>query len=258
VSIEVASHSHAIAISFGAHSMAKRLDDNAALGTTKTLSTQLADRLCDRIRNDRLTPGTRLGTEADLADEFGVSRQVVREAIGCLRGLGVVTGRQRLGLFVANGDVPAVLEKALSPQAADENGLRQLRQFRVVIELGTMPMAIGRVTSEQIDQLTSIAVEMRRVMKSFNDDPVGATLAFNQLDLQFHKTILEAAGADLASQFHHVLVKYFREDEPRMAAPTFGMVREHERIARAIAKRDSALAVQLLKQHLQPLLESTE
>jgi GntR family transcriptional regulator, transcriptional repressor for pyruvate dehydrogenase complex len=58
---------------------AKRLDD-PALRVTKTLSAELADRLCDRTRSHGLTPGTRLGTEADQSSEFGVSRPVCKRS----------------------------------------------------------------------------------------------------------------------------------------------------------------------------------
>jgi len=231
----------------------KRLD-HPGLRAPRTLSAELADRLCERIRNDRLAPGTRLGTEAELGEEFGVSRQVVREAIGCLRGLGVVTGRQRLGLFVAEGDIRGVLEKALSPQAADEEGWCELRQLRAVIELGSLPLAVERASQEQISRLASLAAEMRKLMKSYDTDPAGVRNAFNAKDIQFHQTVLEAAHGDLARRFHDVLVGYFRVDEVCGAPPTLGIVREHERIARAFANRDTAAAVQLLTEHLRPLL----
>jgi GntR family transcriptional repressor for pyruvate dehydrogenase complex len=222
------------------------------LEPSKSLSMELADRLCERIRSKRLTPGTRLGTEAELAEEFGVSRTVVREAIGCLRGLKVVTGRQRLGLFVAGGDVPAVLDKAILPQASEEVGGLQLRQFRVVIELGSMPMAVENATPEQIERLKSLAAEMRRQMKSFASDPNATTKAVDLLDRQFHETVLEAAGVEIVSQFHDVLVDYFQHGN-FASEPTLGLVREHERIAKAIAARDTGAAVQELTKHLRPL-----
>ena len=95
-----------------------------SLDPAKTLSAELADHLCERIRKDRLVPGDRLGTEADLADEFGVSRTVVREAIGSLRGLGIVTGRQGLGLCVAEAsNFSSVLRKAPRATSCQPTGI---------------------------------------------------------------------------------------------------------------------------------------
>jgi len=50
--------------------------DDITIPTTeaRTLSAEVADHLCERIRSKRLAPGDRLGTEAELANQFGVSR----------------------------------------------------------------------------------------------------------------------------------------------------------------------------------------
>src|SRR5207249_5847674 len=107
----------------------------------------------------RVGPGSFLGTEGDLAGEFQVSRTVVREAIGYLRGLGVVTGRQRLGLRVANGDLIGVLAKAMAPVAADKAGWPELCQLRLVIEVGSLPDAVERATAEQVERMGRLADE---------------------------------------------------------------------------------------------------
>ena len=220
----------------------------------KTLSVQLADKICDRIRDHRMTPGTRLGTEADLVNEFGVSRQVVREAIGCLRGLGVVTSRQRMGLFVDSGDVSSVLRKTLSPQASDEKGWQELKQLRVVIELGSIPMAMERASDEECNRLTVIASEMRQLMKSYNQNREDIRDRLLAKDIEFHQTILAAAHGELVSGFHEVLLEYFQVDVVLNDLPSLRTVREHERIAKAFVRRDTADAVELMTKHFQPLL----
>ena len=65
---------------------------------------------------------------------------------------------------------------------------------------------------------------------------------------------LEAAHGDLARRFHAVLVEYFRVDDMCGGAPTLAVARQHERIAKAVAARDTAAAVLLLTRHLRPLL----
>lgn len=46
----------------------------------------MADELRDRIRSGTLRPGQRMPTQAELADEFGVERGAIREALRTLRG----------------------------------------------------------------------------------------------------------------------------------------------------------------------------
>lgn len=225
--------------------------------SAKTLSAELADHLCERIRNDRLAPGDRLGTEADLADQFGVSRTVVREAIGSLRGLGVVTGRQGLGLCVAEADnFSSVLRKALVPQVASPQGWRELQQLRAVIEIGSIALAVELITSEEIIRLQTIVVEMQRVMKKINQDPAGTSKAYKELDCLFHQTILAASHGNFVKQFHGVLLDYFHAGDLYGHPPTSKGLRDHELIANAIADRNTDAATKLLTDHLKPQLKA--
>jgi len=225
--------------------------------SAKTLSAELADQLCARIRTDRLAPGDRLGTEADLADEFGVSRTVVREAIGSLRGLGVVTGRQGRGLCVAEADnFSSVLRKALVPQVASSQGWRELQQLRAVIEIGSIALAVELITSEEIIHLQTIVAEMKRVMKNLKQDKAGTSKAYKEMDCLFHQTILAASHSSFVKQFHGVLLDYFQAGEFDDRIPTNKALREHEKIANAIADRDVDQATKFLTEHLQTQLKA--
>ena len=235
----------------------KTSQEDRPLESAKTLSAELADHLCERIRNDRLAPGDRLGTEADLADQFGVSRTVVREAVGSLRGLGVVTGRQGLGLCVAQADnFSSVLRKALVPQVASPQGWRELQQLRAVIEIGSIALAVELITAEEIIRLQTIVIEMQRVMKKMNQDPAGSSKAYKELDCLFHQTILAASHGNFVKQFHGVLLDYFHAGDLYGHPPTSKGLRDHELIANAIADRDIDEATKLLTEHLQSQLKA--
>ena len=64
------------------------------------LSDQVATQLSAEIQQGRLAPGAKLLTEARLAENFQVSRTVVREAVSRLKSLGLVDSRQGSGVFV--------------------------------------------------------------------------------------------------------------------------------------------------------------
>ncbi|WP_339733298.1 FCD domain-containing protein [uncultured Gimesia sp.] len=235
----------------------KTSQDGRPQESVKTLSAELADHLCERIRNDRLAPGARLGTEADLADQFGVSRTVVREAIGSLRGLGVVTGRQGLGLCVAEANnFSSVLRKALVPQVASPEGWRELQQLRAVIEIGSIALTVELISAEEIVRLQTIVAEMKRVMKNLNRDPAGTSKAYKELDYLFHQTILNASHGKFMQQFHGVLLDYFHAGDLYGRSPAEKGLREHELIANAIADRDIDQATKFLTEHLRPQLKA--
>lgn len=77
------------------------LDDQ----TSRPLYQQVADELRGQIQRQELMPGGQLPTEAKLMDEYGVSRNTIRLALGVLRDEGLVVTGQGRGSFVA--DVPS-------------------------------------------------------------------------------------------------------------------------------------------------------
>ncbi|WP_449439823.1 FadR/GntR family transcriptional regulator [Pseudomonas migulae] len=65
------------------------------------LAEHIARSLSDEIASGRLRPGDRLPTEQFLSQNFGVSRNVVREGIATLRAQGLIQSRQGVGVFVS-------------------------------------------------------------------------------------------------------------------------------------------------------------
>src|SRR5438128_1105321 len=67
---------------------------------TGTLGARVAEQLLNKIRLDDLQPGARLPSEQAMAQHFGVSRTVVREAIALLKAEGLLETRKGSGAFV--------------------------------------------------------------------------------------------------------------------------------------------------------------
>ncbi len=241
-------------------SMARKLQNRS------TLSTQVAEHICREIRQKRLVAGELLGTEAELAKQFGVSRTVVREAIGHLRGLGVVSSRQGRGLSVANGDIIDILAKVFAPVVADDQRWPELCHLRFVLELGSIPLTVERASSTQIERLCQLAQEMRRYAeKHAIGDTITVSEAFLEREIEFHQLLFDAAGGDLAGRFHSLLVKYFHEaythgphGQP-LELPADSLLEdtlEHLQLVEAIGAHDVSKAVTILNRHLRPLLGS--
>ncbi len=225
---------------------------------SNTLSSRLAEELCREIRRQRLSPGAPLGTEADLAVRFGVSRTVVREAIGNLRGLGVVTSRQGIGLSVGVGDPIDTLAKAFVPMAAGKENLAELGHLRFVLEIGSVPLAVVRATSLQIDRMRALAEQMLGLVQQRSVNPLQLELELNRDEIEFHQLVFDAAGGRLASEFHRVLVEYFNDafgHGPHNLPPVIQGMEEHLDLVAAFATRDAGRAIRTLTQHLLPIVE---
>lgn len=146
---------------------------NERLGDThRTLREVAADEIRDMIRRGDLQPGERL-LEDRLAEQLGVSRNPIREAIRILENTGLVEVTPRRGAHVA----------LLDPGRAIE-----LLELRSVLEAFAAQLAAKRRTPEQLAEIRRCFDEGRAATAA--NDVVNAAKAHRQ----FHKAIESAAG----------------------------------------------------------------
>lgn len=200
------------------------------------------DRLGAWIASGVVPPGQPLKVEAQLCEEFGVSRTVVREAIKTL----VAKGMLEVGPKVGTRVLPVRGWNLFDPQVvgwlADkglpENFVMDLLDLRRAIE----PMAV-RWACERASPAQILAIEQayERLAASMDDKDT-----YNQADQEFHEAVLAAShnqfieqmlpalGALLAISFE---VSSAVPDELGKTLPL------HRELAQAIATRDSARGV---------------
>ena len=104
-----------------------------------------ADRIRRRIEERMLKPGDFVGTEDKLAAELKMSRTAIRDALGRLRGLGLVNSRPRTGIVVAQTDPAEVLGLVIPQYAVDHATLAELAQLRYCQEIGALELAIKQL-----------------------------------------------------------------------------------------------------------------
>ncbi len=222
------------------------------------LSTEIADRLCSWIRQEQKPPGTVLGTESMLAKQFGVSRTVIREAVGQLRGLGIVESRQGLGLCVSNSDAINAITKVLAPMTGDKVSWSKLCHMRFVLEVGSIPLAVERVTATQIGRMRQLAQKMNTLFKSKRPMTREVEERIAQLEVEFHQIIFNAAGCEFTEQVHSILVEYFNEssvDGLHRMLPTKKDMEDHIKLVEAMEQRDIGKAVEIMVGHIRNIIE---
>ena len=110
---------------------------------TRSLTADLVQSLGDSIRDGRLQPGIKLPREADLMQEYGVSRTVVREAISRLQAAGMVETRHGIGTFVVGlGD--ATTFRIAPDQLGTLNDVIAVLELRIAVESEAAALAAAR------------------------------------------------------------------------------------------------------------------
>jgi GntR family transcriptional regulator, transcriptional repressor for pyruvate dehydrogenase complex len=149
-----------------------------------TQRSRVADQLLRDIRARRYGAGERLPSERRLSETFGVSRPVVREALGMLSSLGLVDIQVGRGAFVTAKDV------AVQSQDA-QRSLIEVTVMREMLECGALDVAARRDPTEvEIAEVKAALAELERCVA----DGAQATRA----DHRLHRAIVAAAQSATA------------------------------------------------------------
>jgi DNA-binding GntR family transcriptional regulator len=196
---------------------------------TDVTPTTIAERVVEAILAQKLAPGDRLG-EQDLAENFGVSRTMVREALMQLQARGFVEVQSRRGWYV----VQPSAEEARDAFAA-----------RRIVEAGILAEA-GRPLAKVIRKLREHIADEKRAIAGAD----AATRAFLLAD--FHVCLADQMG-------HRLLVDVLRDLTARttLAATLFQSKHEagqscaeHAAIVAALEAGDTKRARQLMLDHI--------
>jgi DNA-binding FadR family transcriptional regulator len=139
---------------------------------------QVAAAISEAIADGRHPPGSRLASERDLAEDFGVSRPTVRRAVIALEMRGLLEARQGSGVYVRSGAPQAPPPRDLDIGAFDQAEARRLFEGEAAALAATL------ITDDELAYLESLVAEM-------NSDK--ATKEQSELaDRQFHISIAQA------------------------------------------------------------------
>jgi GntR family transcriptional regulator, transcriptional repressor for pyruvate dehydrogenase complex len=143
---------------------------------------ETVERLGTAIRLGLLEPGDRLPPERELAEQFGISRSTLRQALTTLVQSGhLVSLRGRSGgTFVAEAPPMWEGDGALRPD------WREVLDQRVALECGVALLAAERSDSDAFARMDDL-IEQMDARESFGD--------YRRADVRWHITLAEAAGA---------------------------------------------------------------
>lgn len=201
----------------------------------RALYEEVAELIRQRIFRRELEPGSWID-EVKLAQEYGISRTPMREALKVLAAEGLVTMKVRRGAYVTE---------------VSEQDLAEVYQLLALLESDAAGVVARQASDEELKELQSLHAELTAAVKKRD--------RFFALNERFHMRLLEIAGnrwrnqvvADLRKVMklhrHNSLLKKGRVEES---------LAEHEGVMQALLARDGDAATRRMQEHFRNGLEA--
>ena len=199
----------------------------------KPLRDIVFENLREAILEGKLEPGQRL-MEVQLAEQLGVSRTPVREAIRKLELEGLVIMLPRKGAYVANVSLKDIID---------------VLEIRASLEGLAALLATERIRDEELTKLKKIAGEFEKML--INNEDIDVLL---KKDVEFHECIFNATNNKKLVQLINSLweqVYRFRVTYVSDVDMPSKIIEEHKNIVDAISKGDPELAQKHAIEHIE-------
>jgi len=202
------------------------------LDNYKPLRELVFEAIREAIVSGKLKPGERL-MEIQLAEDLGVSRTPVREAIRKLEQEGFVFMVPRKGAYVADISMKDIAE---------------VFEIRGALEGLAAELAAERATEEELERLERLLVEIGECIERQDVDQMIAK------DTEFHDLLFSASHNQRLGQILSLLREQIQRFRSRTLARVERMkvaLEEHRGIVEALGRRDSQLARSLAEAHIE-------
>jgi len=228
--------------------------ENRKLKRPRFLYQVVQDEVKAYIIEQSLMPGDALPPETELAEQLGVSRNSVREAIKSLETLGIVEARTGAGLFVRDFSFDPLLENLAYGMMFGLKELADLLEVRFHIEHSMIDQAVAAVTEEQLQQFNAILDRMHMLLVQGKD--------YAEEDRLFHRTLWANVKNRSVDKIVDVFWMIFSQARQRTPIPSnpdpLEIYQWHAAIVDSLAARDTEAARVAIVRHygnIQKLLD---
>ncbi len=207
------------------------------------LVSKVTDWLREEIISGRLAVGSRLPSEGKLAEQMGVSRNVVREAMRNLRSQGLIEISQGRSPHVKESDSETAVIALESLLRDADNKLLHLTEARSALEAAIAVLACRRRTDSDLRELRNCLEQLMAEKERPRQ---------MEYDYQFHRHLAAACGNPVFTFLLEALSGLIRRSQ-QTTYPKDGLahaVEGHKAILAAVAARDEGLAGEEMRRHL--------
>lgn len=216
----------------------------------QSLAEQVEQKLIDYLISNNFNLGDQLPKEIELAEQLGVSRNVVREALSRLRMMGMVESKKRKGMVITEPDLLSGMTRIMDPALLGEENMQDIFELRLVLEVGMADLLFTRKTAKDIQELKNIAEREENDPKCKKSQKVRS-----QYEIEFHGKLYAMSGNSTLTRFQKLLLPIFNYmiaiEATLDKAPPRGKV-NHFDLIDVLENGDAALFRERMREHLTP------
>ncbi|MEW6424471.1 MAG: FadR/GntR family transcriptional regulator [Bacillota bacterium] len=210
----------------------------------------IAEQIKNLIASGNLSPGDKLLSERELAEQLRVSRTSVREALCALDMAGLIEVRPGEGAFVRHAGTDTVIEPLSFAILLEKDRVRDILEVRLGLEVESAGLAAQRATEKEL-------AKMEAALRQMEED-VQTGRSGEKADFDFHYAIAEAAHNQLLlrvmNTIHDTMHHTLRITRNLWMTPVPGtpqrLYEEHRQIYQAVSRRNKDAARKLMYRHL--------
>jgi len=214
------------------------------LARPPSLHESVQESLRSYIEGNKLVAGDPLPPESFLAQQLGVSRNSVREAVKALESIGILETRRGIGVFVKAFSFQPLLDNLAYGMQASLRDVEELRVIRCVLETGLIDKTIEMIGPEDLAELQATTDKMRERAERGQ--------SFAEHDQHFHQLLFRCQNNQMLSALIDIfwMAFYKASDFANLTNPTpLDTWRDHQEIVDAVAAKDVEAARRRLSAH---------
>ncbi len=169
---------------------------------TGSLVDKVEIKLLSFFKDNDLKPGDSIPKELEFAESLGVSRTVVREAVLRLRTLGLIDSKKHKGMTLKRPDIINNFARIMDPTLLGEDTLKQLFEFRLILEMGMADFLFEHKTQKDMD-------ELKEIVESEEATATGKIRFTLDKEVAFHGKLYQMSNNITLQKFQDLLLPVF-------------------------------------------------
>ena len=176
--------------------------------STVTKAEKVVDQIMDFLEHSGIQPGDSIPKEMEMAQQLGVSRTIVREALSHLKMMSIIESRKKRGMILAQSDMFPALQKVLVPKLLLEQTRQDIFELRLMLEVGIADLLFARIQPQDIIVLEELIQKEELLLAKKRTPAVIRKLV--DLDAAFHGQLYRISQNSILQSLQNLILPTIR------------------------------------------------